>query len=132
MGLLDRVARHASSDGWVGQHPLMRCLALATSDEAFFAALAPDRRRELVLAEAARTWELYRVGVIREMSWRIDRDDVVLVLEAEDPAAAEAVLSTLPLVEAGAISFQVVGLRPYDGWQRLFGSGRTFPTDGAD
>jgi hypothetical protein len=35
-------------------------------------------------------------GVIREMSWRVDRDDDVRVLEAEDPAAAEAFLSTLP------------------------------------
>jgi hypothetical protein len=108
----------------------MRCIALATSDEAFFSALSPDRRRELGVAEATRTWELYRAGVIREMSWRVDRDDVVLVLEAEDPAAAEAVLSTLPLVEAGAISFQVLGLRPYDGWQRLFGRGSAGTTDG--
>lgn len=101
----------------------MRCLALATSDEAFFASLSPERRRDLGLAEAARTWALYREGVIREMSWRVDRHDVVLILEAPDPAAAEAVLSTLPLVEAGAISFEVLGLRPYDGWQRLFADG---------
>jgi hypothetical protein len=72
----------------------MRCIALATSDEAFFSALSHDRSRELGVAEATRTWELYRAGVIRDMSWRVDRDDVVLVLEAEDPAAAEAVLST--------------------------------------
>ena len=108
----------------------MRCIALATSDEAFFTVLSPDRSRELGVAEAIRTWELYRAGVIRDMSWRVDRDDVVLVLEAEDPAAAEAVLSTLPLVEAGAISFQVLGLRPYDGWQRLFGRGSAGTTDG--
>jgi len=44
----------------------------------------------------------------------------VIVLEALDAAAAEAALGTLPLVEAGAISFEVVGLRPYDGWTRLF------------
>jgi hypothetical protein len=108
----------------------MRCLALATSDDAFFRALSPERGRELGLAEAARTWELFRDGVIREMSWRVDRDDVVLVLEAADPAAAEAVLATLPLVEAGAISFQVIGLRPYDGWQRLFAGGSARSTNG--
>ncbi|HYO44011.1 MAG TPA: hypothetical protein VES19_12500 [Candidatus Limnocylindrales bacterium] len=108
----------------------MRCLALATSDEAFFSALSPERSRELGVAEASRTWELYRAGVIREMSWRDDRNDVVLVLEAADTAAAEAVLSTLPLVEAGAISFQVLGLRPYDGWQRLFAGASAGTTDG--
>jgi hypothetical protein len=105
----------------------MRCIALATSDEAFFSALSPDRSRELGVAEATRTWELYRAGVIREMHWRVDRDDVVLVLEAEDPAGAEAALSTLPLVKAGAISFQVLGLRPYDGWLRLFGEAAQGP-----
>lgn len=108
----------------------MRCIALATSDEAFFSALSSDRRRELGVAEATRTWELYRAGVIRELSWRVDRDDVVLVLEADDPEAAEAVLATLPLVEVGAISFQVLGLRPYDGWQRMFGRGSAGTTDG--
>ena len=109
---------------------MMRCIAVATSDEAFFSALSPDRRRELGVAEARRTWDLYCAGVIREISWQVDRDDVVLVLEAVDPAAAEAALSTLPLVEAGALSFQVLGLRPYDGWQRLFGRGSMVTTDG--
>jgi muconolactone delta-isomerase len=107
----------------------MRCIALATSDEAFFATLSPERSRDLAMAEAARTWELFRDGIIREISWRVDRHDVVLVLEAPDQAAAEAVLSTLPLVEVGAISFEVLGLRPYDGWQRLFAEGSGTSTD---
>ncbi len=101
----------------------MRFLALATSDDGFFERLPPETAAELERAEAARSWELYRDGVIREMSWRSDRPDVVILLEAVDRAAAEAALSTLPFVEAGGITFEIVGLRPYDGWQRLFGPG---------
>ena len=98
----------------------MRFLALATSDDGFFERLPADRSIALAAAEAARTWDLYRDGVIREMSWRADRADVVIVLEAADLGAARTVISTLPFVEAGGISFEIVGLRPYDGWQRLF------------
>jgi muconolactone delta-isomerase len=98
----------------------MRFLALATSDDARFDALATGDAADLLSAEAARSWELFCTGVIREMSWRTDRRDVVIVLEAADAAAAEAALASLPLVEAGAISFEVLGLRPYDGWARLF------------
>jgi muconolactone delta-isomerase len=104
----------------------MRFLALATSDDAWFDALPSGDAADLSRAEAARSWELFRTGVIREMCWRTDRRDVVIFLEAADAAAAEAALATLPFVEAGAISFEVVGLRPYDGWARLFAG----PTQG--
>jgi muconolactone delta-isomerase len=71
-------------------------------------------------AEAARVWELYQDGVIREMYFRADRNAAVLVLECADAEQAQAALSTLPLVQHGLIAFDVIPLKPYPGFARLF------------
>ena len=100
----------------------MRFLALARSDDAWFDALSPAAAADRLRAEAQRVWDLYQDGVIRDIRFRTDRVDVVIELEAPDEAAARAVLATLPLAAAGAIEFELIGLRPYDGWARLFGT----------
>jgi muconolactone delta-isomerase len=71
-------------------------------------------------AEARRAWQLHQEGVIRELYFRADRSDAVLVLECEDVAAAHAVLQTLPLVANGLITFDLVPLKAYPGFARLF------------
>jgi hypothetical protein len=71
-------------------------------------------------AEAARAWELYQAGMIREMYFRADVSEAVLVLECADVKEAGAVLATLPLVKAGLITFDIIPLRPYAGFARLF------------
>ena len=43
-----------------------------------------------------------------------------MVLEASDEAAAREALASLPFVQAGVLTFEVFGLRAYDGWRRLF------------
>jgi uncharacterized protein with GYD domain len=95
----------------------VRFLALATSDDDYFARLSAAESVAGSRAEAARAWELYQDGIIRDISFRLDRRDVVIVLEAPDEAAARAALATLPFASAGAITFEVIGLRPYDGWE---------------
>jgi hypothetical protein len=42
------------------------------------------------------------------------------LLEAGSTAQAQAVLARLPLVKAGLTEFDVIGLRPYPGFARLF------------
>jgi muconolactone delta-isomerase len=71
-------------------------------------------------AEAARAWELYQAGAIREMYFRDDQPTAVLVLECADAAEANDVLKTLPLVKAGLITFDVIPLKAYPGFARLF------------
>ncbi len=73
-------------------------------------------------AEALRAWELYQAGIVRELYFRADRPDAVLVLECPDVAAAEAALATLPLVAAGRIAFELIPLIAYPGFGRLFGA----------
>jgi hypothetical protein len=74
----------------------------------------------LLKAEAARVWELYQAGVLREIYFRQDRAEAVLVLEYTNKDEAQAALDTLPLVKAGLITFELIPLRPYPGLGRLF------------
>jgi muconolactone delta-isomerase len=71
-------------------------------------------------AEARRARELHEAGLIRELYFRADRREAVLVLECDDASAAEAALATLPLVREGLITFDLMPLVPYDGFARLF------------
>jgi hypothetical protein len=58
--------------------------------------------------------------VIRELYFRADRHAAVLVLECASTEEAQSVLSTLPLVAAGLIHFDLIPLAPYPGFARLF------------
>jgi muconolactone delta-isomerase len=71
-------------------------------------------------AEAMRAWELHQAGVIRELYFRSDEPAAVLVLECNDVDEARQVLATLPLVIAGLIDFELIPLRAYPGFARLF------------
>ena len=71
-------------------------------------------------AEAARAWELHQAGVIRELYFRADWLGAVLVLECAGVEEAAGVLSTLPLVKAGLIAFDIIPLKAYSGFSRLF------------
>jgi hypothetical protein len=71
-------------------------------------------------AEALRAWELHQAGVVRELYFRTDWPGAVLVLECEDVQAAKEALATLPLVGQGLIQFDLIPLRAYPGFARLF------------
>ncbi len=83
-------------------------------------AFTPDLLRE----EALRAWELHQSGAIRELYFRADREEAVLVLEAADVTAARKTVEQLPLVRAGLLEFDLVPLRAYPGFARLFASSR--------
>lgn len=71
-------------------------------------------------AEARQGWELYKGGIIREMYFRADKPEAVLILECDSLELAKEHLATLPLVEKGLISFELIPLKPYHGYERLF------------
>jgi hypothetical protein len=101
----------------------MRFLALGSEIDFDAHGSTPEEAAAAARAEARRVWELYQAGVIREISFRTDRQAAVILLEAADEGAARAALATLPYVQAGVLAFEVIGLRPYDGWARLFAPG---------
>ncbi|MCL5996010.1 MAG: superoxide dismutase [Chloroflexi bacterium] len=71
-------------------------------------------------AEAARAWELFQAGIIRELNFSQDQHCAVLMLECASAEEAKQVLGTMPLVKAGLITFDVIPLVPYPGFARLF------------
>jgi hypothetical protein len=91
--------------------------------------VAGDAFEPHLQAEAAKVWELYQAGVIREIYFRRDRPDAVLVLECADVEEARGVLHTLPLMKEGLIAFEIIPLGPYPGFARLFGDAKGSPGD---
>lgn len=96
----------------------MKILAL----EKETAGVQPDQFAPHLRAEAMHLWHLYHDGVVRELYFRQDRPEAVLVLECADINTATAVLDRLPLVLSGLIDFELVPLIPYPGFERLFSS----------
>jgi muconolactone delta-isomerase len=74
----------------------------------------------LLKAEARGVWELQQSGAVRETYFNANAHTAVLVLECSDVEAAHHLLAKLPLVQAGLITFDVIPLVPYDGFERLF------------
>ena len=94
----------------------MKLLALEREAEGLSAGdFAPHLK-----AEAQRLWELVQAGIVRETYFDHDQHTAVLMLECEDAETARAALATLPLVQAGLITFEVIPLVPYSGFARLF------------
>ncbi len=81
----------------------------------------PEQFGPHLKAEARRVWELYQAGTIRELYFRADRSEAVLILECANVNGAQQALESLPLVQAGLIRFEVIPLIPYPGFARLFG-----------
>jgi hypothetical protein len=71
-------------------------------------------------AEADRVWQLYQIGFLREFYFRQDQSTAVLVLECQDLQEARKMLAEMPLVQNGLIDFELIPLKPYPGFARLF------------
>jgi hypothetical protein len=84
-----------------------------------FSAFTPALGR----AEALQAWALYQAGVVRELYFRADKPEAVLILECAGVEEATAALATLPLVQAGLIAFDLIPLKAYPGFARLFADG---------
>jgi hypothetical protein len=70
-------------------------------------------------AEAAHVWQLVQDGIVRE-TYFTDDHTAVLVLECASRKEVDALIAGFPLVKAGLILFEVIALKPYDGFARLF------------
>ena len=75
---------------------------------------------ELKQAEALKVWELYQSDALREIYFRADQSAAVLMLECSTLEEAHDIVNSLPLVRAGLIAFELIPLRAYPGFSRLF------------
>lgn len=94
----------------------MKILAMEVEVEG----VKPRQYEPYLKVEAQHVWELYQNGVIRELYFRADRSEAVLMLECANMDEAKEILASLPLVEAGLITFEIIPLVPYPGFARLF------------
>jgi hypothetical protein len=74
-------------------------------------------------AEARKAWELHQAGIIRELYFRADRNEAVLVLECASSVEAQGILAELPFVRERLIAFELIPLKAYPGFERLFSKG---------
>ncbi|MCU7495476.1 MAG: superoxide dismutase [Ignavibacteria bacterium] len=94
----------------------MKILAL----EAESPGIEKGRFKPFLKEEALKIWELYQNGTLRELYFSAEADSAILILECSSIQEAESVLSVLPLVRENLISFQLIALKPYPGFKRLF------------
>jgi muconolactone delta-isomerase len=80
----------------------------------------PEAFQQHAQAEARKAWELHQKGLIRELYFRADQSSAVLVLECDSTGEAANILAELPFVREGLISFELIPLKAYPGFARLF------------
>jgi hypothetical protein len=76
--------------------------------------------RKNAKAEAKALWQLYLNGIVREFYFQKDKNLAVLVLEVKTKQAANKELRKLPFVNKKLIKFELIPLKPYTGFERLF------------
>jgi len=73
---------------------------------------------EILKDEARAVLELQQKDILREIYFD-ENHCAVLMLECNNKTEAEKILSGLPLVKDGFISFEIKELHPYTGFSRL-------------
>ena len=74
---------------------------------------------EVLAKEAHHVFQLYLSDSLREIYFT-ESKNAVLILETEDSKSAKKLLDSLPLVKSGMIKFDIMELRPYTGFERIF------------
>ena len=76
--------------------------------------------RKNAKSEAKAVWQLYLKEIVREFYFRKEKNLAVLILEVKNKAEAKKALSKLPFVSKKLIEFELIPLKPYPGFKRLF------------
>ncbi|MBE0551600.1 MAG: hypothetical protein IH619_04395 [Ignavibacterium sp.] len=92
----------------------MKVLAIETE----LKSIEEDTKSSLLKEEVQVVLALYNKGFIKEIYFN-EEHCAVIILECESIKSAKDALSKLPLVSKGYISFKVMGLNPYTGFERL-------------
>jgi muconolactone delta-isomerase len=81
---------------------------------------SPEAFKRYAEEEAGTAWELHQAGLIRELYFHADQSTAVLVLECDSTEQAQNILAKLPFVREGLIVFDLIPLKAYPGFARLF------------
>ncbi len=77
-------------------------------------------QEQLLKQEAKVLWDLQKNGIIRNIWFTKNSREAILIIEAEDSKRTKEIINTFPLVKEGLITYDVVELVAYDGYERLF------------
>ena len=77
-------------------------------------------QEQLLKQEAKVLWDLQKNGIIRNIWFTKNSREAILILETEDSKRAKEIIDTFPLVKEGLITYDIVELVAYDGYERLF------------
>ncbi len=94
----------------------MKILAIETE----LKKLDANSDKEILKDETRAVLELQQKDILREIYFD-ENHCAVLILDCNDKTEAEKILSGLPLVIGGFISFEIKELHPYTGFSRLVG-----------
>ncbi len=72
-------------------------------------------------SEAEHIYSLYEKDIVREIFFT-EENCAVIIMECDTIDNVRQIISTLPLVQAGMIEFEIHSLLPYRGFRRLFES----------
>jgi hypothetical protein len=72
--------------------------------------------------EAHNVWELHQAGLVRDRYFRADRNTAVLDLECHSGKGAASLLASLLYGAQGRIDYELIPLKAYSGFARLFAS----------
>jgi hypothetical protein len=78
-----------------------------------------DNIEKMLEQEAQHVFQLYLSDCLREIYFTEDKN-AVLIMEAKDRKTAKRLLNSLPLVKSGKIRFEIMELKPYSGFERIF------------
>jgi muconolactone delta-isomerase len=79
-----------------------------------------DELTALSKPDAAKTWEMMAAGVLRTVHFIKGPAGAVLLFEAADEKEVETHIGQLPLVEARAVTVEILALGPFTAWALLF------------
>ena len=79
----------------------------------------PENEKMILSEEAIFVYELYHDEIVREFYFN-ENHEAILILEHSSLAACNEMLHALPLVKHGLTRFEVMEMRPYTGFERIF------------
>ncbi|MEI6683720.1 MAG: hypothetical protein WCO44_13875 [Bacteroidota bacterium] len=79
----------------------------------------PDKERKTLSEQAIAIYELYHDEIVREFYFN-ENHEAILVMEYTSISACEELLHDLPLAKHGLTRFELMEMRPYTGFERVF------------
>ena len=77
-------------------------------------------KEQLLKQEAKVLWDWQNKGIIRNIWFTKNSREAILIIESEDSKRTKEIIDTFPLVKESLITYDIVELVAYDGYERLF------------